>query len=279
MSQLNVVAIQLTSQADWQANLDHVLALMTASLVEQPRLIVLPENVFLFDAQQMRSLAESADNDRLLAQLAAFARQHHVYILVGSHPMSERSDGANVANDRVRQSSLMMDDQGEIIARYDKIHLFDVSVDDKASVYQESRVIEPGEVRPVTVTIDDVVVGLSICYDLRFPELYRLLIEQGAQLCVVPSAFTHRTGSAHWHCLLRARAIENQCYMLGVNQVGWHTPTRQTYGNSVAYSPWGETLAALDDQQTGYISVTVDTEALQRVRQAMPCLQHRRVVQ
>ena len=277
MALLNVVAIQPTSGSDWRDNLVQVLALMHESLTHQPRLIVLPENVFLFDAKQMLTVAEGDASALILAEMATFAQQHQLYILVGSHPMAKRPNGEKVPNGRVRQSSLMIDDQGKQVARYGKIHLFDVSVDDKASVYQESRFIEPGEVQPVTVAIDGVVVGLTICYDLRFPELYRLLVDQGAEVCVVPSAFTHRTGSAHWHCLLRARAIENQCYMVGVNQVGWHTMTRQTFGNTVAYSPWGDSLGCLDDQQAGYISVMIDTDELTRVRQAMPCLQHRQV--
>ncbi|MBM6549847.1 carbon-nitrogen hydrolase family protein [Marinomonas ostreistagni] len=277
MSKLTIACLQLTSQADWQRNLKQILEHMKACLSDSPRLIVLPENAFLFDAKQLREVAEGQATQDIMAAMQAFAKAHQVYVLIGSHPLATRPDGEPVSAGRVRQTSLMIDDQGEVVARYDKVHLFDVTVDDKASVYQESRFIEPGEVQAVTVDIDDVRVGLSICYDLRFPEFYRLLADQGAQVCFVPSAFTHRTGEAHWHCLLQARAIENQLYMAGVNQVGWHTSTRQTYGNTVAYSPWGKCLGKLDDEQTGHLSFTVDSAELEVVRQAMPCLQHRRV--
>ncbi|SBS27386.1 2-oxoglutaramate amidase [Marinomonas aquimarina] len=277
MSKLSVVSIQLTSGADWQSNLDTVLVLMNAALEHSPRLILLPENVFLFDAKQMRSLAEGEPTQRILTAMSEFARQHQTFILIGSHPMAQRPDGSLVADGRVRQSSLLISDQGELVARYDKIHLFDVQVADKAAQYQESRFIEPGELSPVVYMIDGVCLGLSICYDLRFPEFYRQLMALGADVVVVPSAFTHRTGQAHWHALLQARSIENQCYMIGVNQAGWHNETRQTYGNSVAYSPWGEQLACLDDQQAGVLHCDVDTDYRQQIKTAMPCAEHRRI--
>ncbi|CUB03241.1 carbon-nitrogen hydrolase family protein [Marinomonas fungiae] len=278
MSKLSVVSIQLTSGADWQVNLNTVLDLMTAALVHAPRLIVLPENVFLFDAKQMRAVAEGEATEQILSALSVFAQQHQTYILIGSHPMAFRPNGEQVEGGRVRQSSILISDQGEQVARYDKIHLFDVQVADKAAVYKESRFIEPGEIQATVFDIDGVVLGLSICYDLRFPELYRLLMEKGADLIAVPSAFTHRTGAAHWHALLQARAIENQCYITGVNQAGWHNETRQTYGNTVAYSPWGERLACLDDEQVAWLHFEVDTEYRQAIKTTMPCAEHRRIV-
>lgn len=278
MPKLSVVSIQLTSRADWRSNLATVLDLMVQSQQYLPRLIVLPENVFLFDAKQMRDVAEGDATQLILAAISAFAQQHNTFILIGSHPMALRPDGAKVEFGRVRQSSLLISDRGELVARYDKIHLFDVHVADKAAVYQESRFIEPGEIQPVVFEIDGVRLGLSICYDLRFPELYRMLMMQGADLVAVPSAFTHRTGAAHWHSLLQARSIENQCYMVGANQAGWHNQTRQTYGNTVAYSPWGEQLDCLDDEQAGVLHFEVDTEYRQAIKTAMPCTEHRRIV-
>lgn len=277
MSKLSVVSIQLTSGADWQANLTTVLELMGQSLQYSPRLILVPENVFLFDAKQMRTIAEGEASEQILAAMFAFAQQHKVFVLIGSHPMAWRPDGDQVEGGRVRQSSLLISDQGELVARYDKVHLFDVQVADKAAVYQESRFIEPGEIEPIVYEIDGVRLGLSVCYDLRFPEFYRLLMTQGADLVAVPSAFTHRTGAAHWHALLQARAIENQCYMAGVNQAGWHNETRQTYGNTVTYSPWGDQLACLDDEQAGVLHFEVDTEYRQSIKTAMPCAEHRRI--
>lgn len=277
MSAFNISLIQLTSTADWRWNLNKALALMTQSLDHSPDLIVLPENVFLFDAKKMRTIAEGEETAIILAEVMSFAKQHCVYVLIGSHPMVKRPDGSIVDEGRVRQSSLLIASNGELVARYDKIHLFDVLVNDKAAVYQESRFIEPGEITPIVYEIGGVKLGLSICYDLRFPELYRCLMEQGADVVVVPSAFTYRTGEAHWHTLLQARAIENQLYMVGVNQAGWHNEIRRTYGNTVVYSPWGDKLGCLDDQESSVLNVELDTEELERVRLAMPCKQHRRI--
>lgn len=279
MSQLRVSFVQLTSKADWQANLSKVMEMMLSALKDNPRLIVLPENVFLFDAKQMRAIAEGTETELIFEQLKKFAKQHSVFILIGSHPSADRLDGQPVADGRVRQSLYVISDQGLVVQRYDKIHLFDVTVADKAATYQESKFIEPGELEPKYIDIDGVRVGLSICYDLRFPELYRALNQLDVDMIVVPSAFTYRTGNAHWHALLCARAIENQVYMLGVDQVGWHNETRQTYGNSVAYSPWGDMLVSLDDKNEGVASFTVDQEYRQSLEQAMPCKKHRRFEQ
>ena len=277
MAKLGIACIQLTSLQDWQLNLNKVLELMTAAMDQKPRLLVLPENVFLFDAKQMRALSESESAMVILEAIKQFASEKNVYVLIGSHPMALDQDSRLVKAGRVRQSSLLIGPEGEVLARYDKIHLFDVDVDDKANTYRESRYIEPGENTPVVYLVDDVCLGFSICYDLRFPEYYRRLAELGAEVVVVPSAFTYKTGEAHWHTLLCARAIENQFYVAGVGQVGWHSDTRRTYGNTVAYSPWGELIDKLDGEQEGIIYFEVDKTYLKSVRSAMPCLQHRRL--
>ncbi|SBT18606.1 2-oxoglutaramate amidase [Marinomonas gallaica] len=273
----NVSLVQFTSSTDWRWNLKQAVELMAQSLAFQPSLIVLPENIFLFDAKQMRTLAEGEGTEIILSEIMSFARQHQVYILIGSHPMAKRPDGSDVKDGRVRQSCLLISHEGKLVARYDKVHLFDVLVNDKAAVYQESRFIEPGDVSTVVYDMAGVKLGLSICYDLRFPELYRCLLEQDADLVVVPSAFTHKTGSAHWHTLLQARAIENQYFMLGVNQAGWHNETRRTFGNTVAYSPWGDMLGCLDDQEVSVLNVALDLDEIEMVRRAMPCKGHRRI--
>ncbi|WP_137169866.1 carbon-nitrogen hydrolase family protein [Marinomonas sp. FW-1] len=275
-NRLRVAAIQLTSTKDWRSNLEEVKRMVvSAAQQEGARLIVLPENVFLFDGKNMRPLAESEDQAIIFAEIATLAKCYSVYIVIGSHPSHIRFDGQLVPNGRVRQSCWVIGPDGAILERYDKIHLFDVAVDDKAASYKESDFIEAGELSLKVVDVDGFKVGLSICYDLRFPELYRQLVNMGAEILLVPAAFTYVTGKAHWRTLLSARAIENQCYVLGVGQCGWHNSTRQTYGNSVLYSPFGECLADLQEEQ-GYFVFEVEKQRLNQCRQKMPCLSHRR---
>lgn len=277
MANLGVACVQLTSTKDWMANLSQALLLMERAMMNQPRLIVLPENVFLFDAKQMREVALSDATAKIFSAVGQFAIENNVFVLIGSHPMAHDQFGNLISDGRVRQASILVGPDGKQVARYDKVHLFDVDVADKASSYRESRFIEPGEVNPVVVQIDGVSLGLTVCYDLRFPELYRCLAELGAEVVIVPSAFTFKTGEAHWHTLLQARAIENQFYVAGVDQVGWHNETRQTYGHTVAYSPWGELLDSMNESDQGSIYFKVDTDYLKEVRAAMPCLKHRRL--
>ena len=276
MSSLVVAAIQLTSVADWRENLDKVTSLLLAAVKDGARLIVLPENVFLFNGKRMREMAESQEQSLLLEAVAALAKQHSVYIVIGSHPSLTRPDEEIVAAGRVRQRCWVLGPDGELLASYDKIHLFDVQVDDKAASYRESSFIEPGEVALQVVEVDGFTLGLSVCYDLRFPELYRGLAKLGAELVVVPAAFTYVTGKAHWNTLLAARAIENQYYVLGVNQCGWHNELRQTYGHSSLYSPNGECLAMLEEKPS-YFIYRIERQLLTEVRAKMPCLSHRRM--
>ncbi|QRV24255.1 carbon-nitrogen hydrolase family protein [Marinomonas foliarum] len=275
-NRLSVAAIQLTSTKDWRSNVKEVKRLVTSAVLDGgARLVVLPENVFLFDGKSMRRLAESEYQATIFAEVKALAILHSVYIVIGSHPSLLRFDGSVVPNERVRQSCWVVGPDGAVLERYDKIHLFDVAVDDKAASYKESDVIEAGELSLKVLDIDGFKVGLSICYDLRFPELYRQLVSLGAEILLVPSAFTYVTGKAHWRTLLSARAIENQCYVLGVGQCGWHNSTRQTYGNSALYSPFGECLADLQGEP-GFFVFEVEKQRLNGCRKKMPCLVHRR---
>ncbi|MCV2402899.1 carbon-nitrogen hydrolase family protein [Marinomonas sp. C2222] len=274
-STLSVAAIQLTSTDNWRDNLDTVKSLVNCCAEEGAELVVLPENVFLFDGKNMRALAQSSDQQIILDSITELATSLGIYLVVGSHPMLYSEDNHAVVGDRVRQSCLAISPQGELVSRYDKIHLFDVDVDDKAASYRESSVIEKGELTPKVIDVNGFKVGLSICYDLRFPELYRELTQLGAELLLVPAAFTYVTGKAHWNTLLAARAIENQCFVLGVNQCGWHNATRQTYGHSSLYSPNGERLTGLEGE-SGYFVCHIDKESLISQRSKMPCFSHRR---
>ncbi len=273
---MKLCAVQLTSGLDWEANITEVKACIEKAVLEGVQLIVLPENALLFDGKSMRRLAESAPiQEKIFKMLTDFSIQYRVWIIVGSHPSLMRPDGSIVSEKRVRQSCLVFSPSGDIEGRYDKIHLFDVNVTDKVGSYKESDFIEPGELTPVVVDIDGLKVGLTICYDLRFPELFRILVDMGAELIVVPAAFTYVTGEAHWNVLLQSRAIENQVFVLGVNQCGYHTKNRQTYGHSVCYSPWGDTLGFLKEEPDN-LYVEIDRDRITQCRASMPVLQHRR---
>ncbi|GAB3476301.1 carbon-nitrogen hydrolase family protein [Marinomonas epiphytica] len=276
MSKLIVAGLQLTSGQCWRKNFAQVESLLQAAVNDGARLLVLPENVFLFSGKDMRALAESQEQLRLMEQVASLAKQYNVYIVVGSHPYAYDEMGEPLADHRVRQRSWVFAPDGTLQCHYDKVHLFDVDVEDSTANYRESNFIEPADWHPTLIDIDGVKVGLSICYDLRFPELYRDLSQAGAQLILVPAAFTYVTGKAHWLTLLAARAIENQCYFLGVNQCGWHNEKRQTYGHSVLFSPYGEKLAGLGER-VGYFVAKIDTNEVVRVRDKMPCQLHRRI--
>lgn len=277
MNSLCIAAIQMTSTKNWRENLNQVLNLVESAVMDGAKLVVLPENVFLFNGKAMRSMAESTDQSLLMGAISDLAKQYSIYLVVGSHPSLQRPDGKVVENNRVRQTCWVIDPSGQFTERYDKIHLFDVSVDDKANTYKESDVIEPGELDLKVINVDGFKIGLSICYDLRFPELYRELTKMGAEVILVPAAFTYVTGKAHWDVLLAARAIENQCYVLGVDQCGWHNETRQTFGHSALYSPFGERLAGLQED-VGYFTFEIEKDILNTCRQKMPCLSHRRLV-
>ncbi|RBO78592.1 carbon-nitrogen hydrolase family protein [Marinomonas aquiplantarum] len=276
MESLSVAAIQLTSSNAWHENLLEVKRLVSAAAKDGARLVVLPENVFLFDGKGMRRLAESDVQQQILTEVSELAKTLNIYLVIGSHPSIQTESGQSVPSGRVRQTLWVIGPDGDLLDRYDKIHLFDVTVDDKAGSYLESEVIEPGDLLPKVVDVDGFKVGLSICYDVRFPELYRQLSEQGAELLLVPAAFTYVTGKAHWATLLAARAIENQCFVLGVNQCGWHNEKRQTYGHSSLYSPFGEKQLSLSEEP-GYFVQQIHKSDLIKCRDKMPCLSHRRL--
>lgn len=264
-----VSVVQLNSLDDPQQNLAAIEVQLRSGAEQGARLVVLPEMCLSMKGSRYASLVEHPE--LWLPKLQSWCREFGIWLVAGAIPMALPSGG----KDRVRSACLVFDDRGEQVARYDKIHLFDVDVGDSQGSYRESERFEPGD---DVVVLDTPVgkLGLSICYDIRFPELYRQLVEQGAELISVPAAFTHRTGKAHWEILLRARAIETQCYVLAADQCGWHDAKRQTWGHSMILDPWGEVLAQLDDEP-GVATALIDLEKLRKVRQGMPVAQHRRL--
>lgn len=269
-SVLRAAVIQLNSQDDVQQNL-HGCAELTQQAAEQgARLLLLPENFAYFGSSRGRAeVAEGLSEPGPIVQaLSAMARAASVTLIAGGMP--ERSaDPARPYN-----TALVLNPQGEIVARYRKIHLFDVALSE-AQAYRESASTLPGN-NPVVVEVEGWRLGLSICYDLRFPELYRALSKQGADALVVPAAFTKATGTDHWHPLLQARAIEAQCWVLAAAQWGDHPGSRQTYGHSMVIDPWGTIVTELAEG-VGVRYVDLDPQRLRDVRTRLPALQHRRL--
>jgi predicted amidohydrolase len=263
---MRVAAIQLTSTADRARNLDCAEKLIASSAEDGARLVVLPEmfNV-LGDADVLRAGAETLDGPSL-GWAGEQARQHGIWLVAGS--IMERVEGES----RIFNTSCLFDPRGERRATYRKIHLFDCDV--AGASYHESATVMPGR-DIVRAEADGVSLGLSICYDLRFPELFRILALDGARLIVLASAFTERTGRDHWEVLVRARAIENQVFVIAANQVGASTPTLRWYGRSMIVDPWGVVLAQAPDRES-YIVAELDFAEQDRLRAQLPSLANRR---
>ena len=264
-ARLRVAAVQMTSGADVAANLEVAERLTAAAAADGARVVLLPENFGLIGLHASDKLAaQECDGDGpQQAFLSRAARQHSIHLIGGSVPIAS-GDAA-----RARQSLLVYGPDGARVTRYDKIHLFRFTHGDED--YDEAKTITAGA-EPRWFTLPYGRVGLSICYDLRFPELFRA---QGDMvLLVVPAAFTARTGRAHWETLLRARAIENQCYVLAAAQTGTHPGGRRTWGHSMLVDPWGEVVAVQPDGE-GVVVGDVDPVRLADVRARLPALSHR----
>jgi nitrilase len=263
-----VAAVQTLSGGDVAENLAAVEPYIVEAARRGAQLVLLPEYFGIFGQRSTDKVAlREADGDGVQqAFLARVAQQCGIWLIGGTVPIAI-ADPA-----RVRAASLVFAPDGRRIARYDKMHLFTFSQGDER--YDESKTIEPGT-QPVTFDLPCGRVGLSVCYDLRFPELYRQLGELA--LIVVPSAFTAVTGAAHWHVLLKARAIENQCYVLAAAQGGVHPGGRRTYGHSLFIDPWGVVLAQREEEGPGIVIGAVEPERLTQVRCDLPALQHRRL--
>lgn len=283
MSKHTVAVVQLVSTADVERNLLAAGKLIRDAASAGATLVLLPENFAVLDGGPLSQFAEREGDITALLQrfLTEQAKSNQVFLIAGTMPMITRplrpgqSEVETIIDGRVRPASLVYNPAGAMIARYDKMHLFDVRVEDKQAQYSESKSFEAGD-QVVWVDTPMGRIGLSICYDLRFPELYRRLLEGGAQILTVPSAFTKVTGEAHWEVLLRARAIENQCYVLAANHGGVHNDKRETFGHSMIVDPWGRILAQVDTGE-GFACAEIDLDALHALRTKMPVQSHRRL--
>ncbi|MBX9563249.1 carbon-nitrogen hydrolase family protein [Aeromonas hydrophila] len=271
-----LAAIQLVSGRRWQDNREQIAAELALLPSERPLLVLLPENFALFGERQgYLDGAETIGPDLsgaapIQRQLAEWARDYGIWLVAGAMPTTI------AGSDHIHTSTLVFDPSGDLKGHYHKIHLFDVDVADNHGRYRESETFSPGE-EPVLVDSPFGPLGLSICYDLRFPELYRRLARAGARVLLVPAAFTAVTGEAHWEPLLRARAIENQCYLVAANQGGTHETGRQTWGHSMVIDPWGRVLASLDSGR-GTVLAPLDPGLVDELQRTMPVLGHARLL-
>lgn len=260
--------IQTNSGRELEPNIEAADTLIREARRAGADFILLPENVGMLepdnDLQRNKALPEQGHP--AVAVFSRTAKELGVWLLVGS--VSIKLPGAKVAN-----RSMLIDAKGKIVARYDKIHLFDVDLDNGES-YRESATIEPGD-RAVVAPTPWGRLGMSVCYDLRFPHLYRSLAHRGADFLSIPAAFTRTTGQAHWHVLQRARAIENGCYVFAPAQCGEHAEGRLTFGHSLIVDPWGTVLADGDDD-VGFILAEVDPSKVAEARHKIPALAHDR---
>lgn len=271
---LRVAAWQMVSGSDCSANLASVARGLAQASAAGVKLLVLPENAAVFGAAAQLALRDRSAE--VLAWFAGQAAAHRMILVAGTLPLATRPDGSPVPAGRVRSAAMVWGPSGELLGRYDKRHLFDVDVADAQGRYQESATYEPGEQAVGAIETELGKLGILTCYDLRFPEQARALRRQGAELLVVPAAFTAVTGKAHWQVLLRARAIENQCLVIGAGQGGQHGPQRQTWGHSQVIDAWGVVLTERQEDGEGLVVATFDRAELARLRQRMPLEAHRR---
>lgn len=261
-------AIQLHSVANVEQNIENINAIMATMPIASEHLVVLPEACLFFggiDKQQLE-FSEPLGKGVMQQKLAALAKQYSVYLLAGTIPLQSN------AGNKITASSLLFSPSGECLNEYQKIHLFDVDVNDSEKQYRESQLTTAGN-RVCSQQLKSFRLGMTVCYDLRFPELFRALAAQKVDVIAIPSAFTKVTGKAHWQTLLQARAIENQVYIIAAGQYGDHANGRQTWGHSMIINPWGD-IIALKEQGEGFISADFDRQLLTKIRTDIPIANH-----
>ena len=272
MATLPIALIQTRTPASPAAAFAHVEPLIREAAAGGAKLILTPEasNFLIKDPAARAAVLTTDDADAVVVGLRDLARELGVWLLIGSAIVRSGHEG----DDRAANRSLLIDDKGAVVATYDKLHVYDVDLP-TGERWRESAAIRPGDGAVVADTPWGKL-GLTICYDIRFPQLYRALAKAGAEMISVPAAFTVPTGEAHWETLLRARAIETGCWILAPAQAGTHEDGRRTWGRSTVVGPWGEVVAKLDHDEPGVLFATLDFEAVTRARNAVPQLTHDR---
>lgn len=264
--------IQMTSTGDVAENLSVAKKFIQQAAAEKARLVVLPEMFALIAMEPMDKIKmrEEFGLGPIQEFLSEQAAQHKIWIVGGTIPIAVSNN-----KNKARAGCLVFDDKGKCVGRYDKIHLFDASLQAGKEVYSESNIIESGD-KIVVVSTPFGKLGLAVCYDVRFPELFREMLSKGVEIIALPSAFTYTTGAAHWNVLVRARAIENLSYIVAGCQTGTHSNGRKTYGHSMLVNPWGEVLASLPEKQ-GVVVGEIDLDYLHKIRKEFPALLHRKI--
>lgn len=271
---MRVGLVQLTVSDDPAANLPQTISFVRHAAAQGARCVMTPEctNALSSSRDHQRNVFQHEDDDQTISALAKLAAELKIWVLIGSVGLKTDDEDGRFAN-----RSILIDPNGQTKARYDKIHMFDVNVSE-TEVYRESSGYRPGS-RAVLTKVEGATLGMTVCYDLRFPHLYRKLAKAGAEVLTVPAAFNHITGAAHWEPLLRARAIETGCFVLAPAQTGFHPESngegRRTHGHSLVVAPWGEVLADAG-QDPGVTVVDLDLDEVKRARQRVPSLIHDR---
>jgi predicted amidohydrolase len=264
--------IQMTTRPDVEANLATARGLLERAHAQGAVLAALPENFAIMGRKESDkvAVAEIAGEGPIQAFLGHTARELGMWIVGGTIPIRDEAEPQRVA-----AASLVFDERGRNVARYDKIHLFDVDIPGREERYRESATVVPG-VQPMVTTTPLGRLGMAVCYDVRFPELFRVLQSQGAEVFSLPSAFTAPTGRAHWELLVRARAVENLCYVLAPAQSGTHENGRETYGDSMIVDPWGHVVARVAEVGPGLAVAEIDRTLQHELRGRFPALAHRK---
>jgi len=268
MKRFKAAVVQMRSAEDVESNVERALALVRAAARDGAELVSTPENTVFLRVDPRASAPVQPLDGPLVGAFRDAARELGIWLLLGSFPEACSTPA------KAHNTSVLIGPEGAIAASYRKIHLFDVDIPGRET-HLESASVEPGDM-PVVADTPLARVGLSVCYDLRFPELYRELARQGAELLAIPAAFTLTTGKDHWEVLQRARAIENQCFVLSAAQWGYHGGKRLSYGNALIVDPWGTVLARCGEGE-GWASAMLDGAFLEDVRRNMPCASHRRL--
>jgi len=265
-----VAAIQMASGPNVKANLAEAEKLIKIAVQQQAELVVLPENFAIMGTSETDKvdIAEEFGSGLLQNFLKDQAIKNNIWLVGGTIPIISKETG------KVFAACLLYNAEGELVTRYDKIHLFDVTIEATDESYTESETITPGD-KIIVVDTPFGRLGLAVCYDLRFPEIFRAMVEEDMDICALPSAFTSLTGKVHWESLLRARAIENLSYMIAADQGGYHVGGRETHGDSMIVDPWGLVLNRLP-HGTGVVVADIDIEKLAHTRKMFPVLKHKR---
>ena len=265
-----VAAIQMASGPNVKANLAEAEKLVKIAVQQEAELVVLPENFAIMGMTENDKvkIAEDFGGGLLQDYLKDLAIKYNIWLVGGTIPLTSDEAG------KVSAACLLLNPQGEVVARYNKIHLFDVTIEASNESYTESETISAGD-EVVVVDTPFGRLGLAVCYDLRFPELFRAMVEKKMEICALPSAFTSLTGKVHWESLLRSRAIENLSFMIAADQGGYHVGGRETHGDSMIVDPWGQVLNRLP-HGTGVVVANIDMVKLEHTRKMFPALDHQR---